>query len=221
MRVSKYIHSCLLLEENGERLLLDPGTFTLLEKKVTLDVFDGVRSILVTHAHPDHMDPDLIRRIVERNENKASVFANAEIVGKLKEKGVEATEFGSGTRKLGAFEVRATAAPHEAILSSALPANTAYLVNDRLLHPGDSYAAALRSFRGVPLFALPITAPWTTEVNTAAFADDLAPKRILPIHDGYVKEFFLKSRHEALGKHFEGRGIQYAAADEPGTSVEV
>lgn len=219
MRVSKYVHSCLLLEENGDRLLIDPGTFTLLEGKTTVEAFDGTRSIVVTHAHPDHMDPDLIRQIVDRNQ--AAVYANAEIVAKLKEKGVAATEFGAGTRKIGSFEVRAIPAPHEAILSPTLPANTAYLVNERLLHPGDSYAAVLRDFRAVPLFALPITAPWTTEIGTAAFADELAPKRILPIHDGYVKQFFLASRHQALGKHFEERGIAYAPADEPGAFAEV
>jgi L-ascorbate metabolism protein UlaG (beta-lactamase superfamily) len=184
-----------------------------------VEAFDGTRSVVITHSHPDHMDPDLIRKIVDRNQ--ALVYANEEIVGKLKEKGVAATEFGSGTRRIGSFELKAIPAPHEAILSLTLPANTAYIVNDRLLHPGDSYSGELRKFRGLPLFALPITAPWTTEVGTAAFADDLAPKRILPIHDGYVKAFFLASRHQALGQHFEGRGIAYAPADEPGTALEI
>lgn len=219
MRVSKYVHSCLLVEENRDKLLIDPGTFILIEKKVKVDAFDGVRWIVVTHAHPDHMDPDLIRQVIDRNQ--AAVFANAEIVGKLREKGIEATEFGTGTRKLGAFDLKAIPAPHEPILSTTPPANTAYLVNERLLHPGDSYAPALREFRSISLFALPITAPWTTEPATAAFADDMVPKRILPIHDGYVKDFFLKSRHETLGNHFRSRGMEYAAADAPGDSLDI
>jgi hypothetical protein len=49
----------------------------------------------------------------------------------------------------------------------------------------------------------------------------MAPKRILPIHDGYVKDFWLEARHANLGGHFRKLGIEYAPADEPGASVAV
>ena len=213
VKITPVYHASLEIEAGGKVIIIDPA------KPANFSGLPQADLVLITDIHGDHMDPDLIRQIVDRNQ--AAVYAHAEIVAKLREKDVPATEFSSGTRKIGSFQVRAIPAPHEAILSPTLPANTAYLVNERLLHPGDSYAAALRDFRAVPLFALPITAPWTTEIGTAAFADELAPKRILPIHDGYVKQFFLASRHQALGKHFEERGIAYAPADEPGAFAEV
>ena len=219
MRVSKYIHSCLLIESDGDRLLIDPGKFSFLDGRVTLSEFDGTAAVLVTHDHPDHLDVDALRRIVERSS--AEVFANEEIVTKLGTDGIRSTVFQEGTRRIRSLEVRAIPAKHEAILSPTLPRNVAYVVNGRVLQPGDSYDASLDELRGIALLALPIMAPWTTELRTAAFAERLAPKRVLPIHDGYVKDFWLKARHENLGGHLRRLGIDYAPADEPGAFVDV
>lgn len=219
MRVSKYIHSCVLVEKGTDRLLIDPGKFSFLDGRVSVEQFDGVAAVLVTHSHPDHLDVDVIAAIVERG--RPEVLANSEIAAKLREKGIDAKVFEEGARRIASFDVRAIRARHEAILSPALPANVAYVVDEMLLHPGDSYAQSLDSCRGIPLLALPIMAPWTTELGTAAFAERLAPKRALPIHDGYVKDFWLKGRHDNLGGHLRGRGIEYAPADEPGTSIEI
>jgi L-ascorbate metabolism protein UlaG (beta-lactamase superfamily) len=219
MRVSKYIHSCLLLESDGDRLLIDPGKFSFLDGRVTLSQFDGIAAVLVTHDHPDHLDVDALRRIVERT--RAEVFANEEIAARLGKEGIAAAVFQEGTRRIRSFEVRAIPAKHEAILSPTLPRNVAYVVNGRVLHPGDSYDASLDELRGIALLALPIMAPWTTELGTAAFAERFAPKRVLPIHDGYVKDFWLKARHENLGGHLRKQGIGYDPADDPGASVEV
>ena len=76
MRLRKYGHSCLLLEERNESLLFDPGQADFLAKNATPDTFASVSLIVVTHWHPDHADPDLIRRIVERSG--AKVLANAD-----------------------------------------------------------------------------------------------------------------------------------------------
>lgn len=38
MRVSKYIHSCLLIESDGDRLLIDPGKFSFSDGRVTLGI---------------------------------------------------------------------------------------------------------------------------------------------------------------------------------------
>jgi L-ascorbate metabolism protein UlaG (beta-lactamase superfamily) len=219
MRISKFIHSCLLVEDAGDRLLIDPGKFTFLEKRVSPSQFEDIAAVLVTHDHPDHIDLDALREIVTRNG--AEVIANEEIAARLGKEGVEVRPLEVGTRRVRSLEVRAIPARHEAILSSTLPRNVAYLVNGRLLHPGDSYDESLNELRGVDVLALPIMAPWTTELGTAAFAERLAPKRALPIHDGYVKDFWLKARHDNLGGHLRKLGIDYAPADVPGSSIEI
>jgi L-ascorbate metabolism protein UlaG (beta-lactamase superfamily) len=49
MKISKYIHSCILLESKKEQLLIDPGPFTFIEGKVKAGDFKGVTTILFTH----------------------------------------------------------------------------------------------------------------------------------------------------------------------------
>jgi len=219
MLVSKFLHACLLVEKGSDRILIDPGKFSFLDGRVSVERFDGVAAVLVTHSHPDHLDVEKLRAIVDRTG--AGVHASSEIASKLRPDGIEIRAFDEGPRRIASFEVRAIPAPHEAILSSSLPQNVAFVVDERLLHPGDSYASSLDACRGIPLLALPIMAPWTTEPATAAFAERLAPGRAMPIHDSYVKDFWLEARHANLGGHLRGRGIEYAPADEPGTSVDV
>jgi L-ascorbate metabolism protein UlaG (beta-lactamase superfamily) len=49
MKISKYIHSCILVESKKERLLIDPGPFTFIEGKVKAGDFKGLTTILFTH----------------------------------------------------------------------------------------------------------------------------------------------------------------------------
>src|SRR3954464_6144533 len=103
MRLRKYGHSCLLLEELSESLLFDPGQADFLDARATPDTFASVSLIVVTHC-PDHADPDLIRRIVERSG--AKVLANADGQRELRKAGVEALVAEEGVRSYGAFKLQ-------------------------------------------------------------------------------------------------------------------
>jgi L-ascorbate metabolism protein UlaG (beta-lactamase superfamily) len=219
MRLRKYGHSCLLLEERSESLLFDPGQADFLDPKATPDSFASVSLIVVTHWHPDHADPDLIRGIVDRTG--AKVLANADGRRELRSVGVEAIVAEEGTRTYGAFKLQMIRSPHAPILGSIPPENTAYLVNDRLLNPGDSFDARLAEFRDVPLLALPVTAPWTTELDSAGFADRIAPRRVVPVHDGYLREFFRKRRYQIFGQHFEKKKVRFEDGVGPESAIEL
>jgi L-ascorbate metabolism protein UlaG (beta-lactamase superfamily) len=64
-------------------------------------------------------------------------------------------------------------------------------------------------------------APFANEPRIAAFADKLQPKQILPVHDGYAKEFFVKQRYEAYNKHFDKLGIKFHQIYQPGDSITI
>jgi hypothetical protein len=115
----------------------------------------------------------------------------------------EATVPDQAISSAGAFTLRTAVVPHAALLGPPAPDNLACLVNDRLLHSGDSFDPGLGEFRGVEALALPVTAPWMTELDAAAFAERLAPRRVLPVHDGYVKDFFRLRRYEAFRGYLE------------------
>ena len=217
MRVRKFGHSCLLVEERGESLLFDPGRPEFLDAAATPETFAGVSTIALTHWHPDHADPELIRRIVERSG--AKVLSPREGEPGLRAAGVEAIVPEEGRLSIGAFSLSLSLVPHASILGADPPGNLAYLVNDRLLNVGDSFDARLYQYRGVAALALPVTAPWMTELHAAAFAEQLAPGRVLPVHDGYVKDFFRTRRHQTYRDYLGTKGIGFAGQAEMGIDL--
>ena len=219
MRVYKYIHSCLVLEEGGDKILFDPGLFSFMEGQVTPEAFRDVGTIIITHNHPDHLDMASLGSIVQLSG--ATVITNSETKAALGKEGIEATVLDEGSYQSKDFTVRAVPANHESILAPAVPQNTAYIINDSFLNPGDSFAALPSTLTGIKALALVVAAPWTTEVNTARFAETIAPQMIIPVHDGYVKGFFQKMRYDNYERYFSAKGIKFQRLVSPGDAVEI
>ena len=57
--ITKLVHACLLIEINGNRILLDPGIFTWQDERFDLSMVEGIDRILITHEHADHVNADL------------------------------------------------------------------------------------------------------------------------------------------------------------------
>jgi L-ascorbate metabolism protein UlaG (beta-lactamase superfamily) len=216
MRIRKYIHACLLVDANDTRILFDPGKFSFMDGAVQPEQFVDLDAIVITHQHVDHMDADALK-IIAANNPSAVVLANAQIRDQLD---VPVEVFESGTRQVRNCKLTAIAAQHAALLNAPIPANVAYVVDDRMLHPGDSFDRSLDVCKGIELLALPVTAPWTTELGVAEFALRLAPKKVFPIHDGYAKDFFLASRYDNYGKYFAKEGIEFVPLREVGAALE-
>lgn len=108
----------------------------------------------------------------------------------------------------------------EKVLITEIPKNTAYRINKAVVHPGDSLGRDLLKWKGVKALALPITAPWTTQPEVARFAEDMKPEIAIPIHDGFIKNFFSKRQNEICGKYFAKRGIHHQPLNEFSESIE-
>jgi L-ascorbate metabolism protein UlaG (beta-lactamase superfamily) len=219
MRVYKFIHSCLVVEEGGDKILFDPGMFSFMEGQVTPDAFRDVGTIIVTHNHPDHMDVAALKKIVELSG--AKVITNSETKDACTKEGIEAMVLEEGSYQSKDFTIRAVPANHEKILAPTLPQNTAYIINESFLNPGDSFAPLPSTLRGIKALALVVAAPWTTEVTTAEFAETIAPQMVIPVHDGYVKSFFQKMRYDNYDRYFSTKGIKFQRLFGPGDGVEI
>ncbi len=219
MKISKYLHSCLVFELDGYKLLFDPGKFTFAEGIVTPEMFADVNSIIITHIHPDHLDTENLKKIVDLSA--APVYTNAQVGEVLQKAGMICTVWSDGIYHAGPFKLQAITVVHEPILDNAVPPMLGFLINDKVLHPVDSMEDALLVYKGIEVLIMVTMAPFTNELLVTAFADQLQPQQILPVHDGYAKEFFIKQRYEAYDKHFDKKGIKFNAIYKPGDSVTI
>ncbi|WP_299040137.1 MBL fold metallo-hydrolase [uncultured Pseudokineococcus sp.] len=188
MRITHLGHSTLLVEAGGARVLLDPGVLTPgWEDLRDLD------AVVVTHAHPDHLDPAQGRFEALRDANPgARVLAEPQTAADGRW-GAEALAAGATTRVVD-LPLRAVGGEH-AVIHDDIPVigNVGVLLGGPgdgggggepvLFHPGDAYTAVPE---GVDVLAAPLTAPWTSLKETVAFTRAVGPRLVVPIHDAIV-----------------------------------
>lgn len=205
MKISKYFHSCVLLDDGKTKILFDPGNYCFLPGRARPEDFADIAAVVITHSHADHADLDALRTIIARN--KSRIICNAETAELLQKEGIGNPEYNKTEWEIGNFKIKAFPATHQKVLRP-VPENTAYLINDFFLHPGDSLDANLYSLN-VKVLALPIVAPWGKVTEFAEFAKNIKPETIIAIHDGIAIDAFLKNNYEMWEKYFSEQGIQF------------
>ena len=195
MEVTKLEHACQVLTEGGARLVVDPGGFTR-----PVDV-TGVVAVVVTHAHPDHVTPEQVRAVLDRNP-AAVVIGPAGVAAALPDSGVTVDVVTDGDhRTVGPFTLDFHGARH-AVIHSTVPVvdNTGVLVNGRLFHPGDAWTVP-----GVPVevLAAPVGAPWLKVGEMMDWIAAVAPRRAYPVHEATLSDvgfaMHTDRQREALG----------------------
>lgn len=200
MRLIKHQHATLRLEEAGETLLIDPGTFTL-----PLDAVTRVVGVVITHEHPDHWTPGHLDRILEASPG-VSIYAPAGVARAAE--GYAITTVAPGdVVEAGTFHLQFFGGAHE-VIHPTLPdiENVGVLVNDRLYYPGDSYAVP----EGVTVdtLAAPLGAPWLRIRDAIDFVLAIAPRRAFGTHDMTLSE---------IGKGMHRQRLQWATEQSGGT----
>jgi L-ascorbate metabolism protein UlaG (beta-lactamase superfamily) len=219
MKITKYIHSCLVFELNGHKLLFDPGNFTFAEGLISPDVFADVNGIIITHIHPDHLDTENLKKIIELSN--ATVYTNSQVGAAIQKEGLQFELMEEGVFNIGPFKLEAIPVVHEPLLDSPTPQMTGFIINDKVLHPVDSMEPKLTEYRDIELLIMVTMAPFTNELKIADFADKISPKQILPVHDGYAKPFFVRQRFENYAKHFERSGVKFHEMYQPGDRITI
>ena len=220
MRITKFLHSCILIETASAGVLFDPGKFSFVEGLVKPEQFRDLTAILLTHFHPDHVEPGALQQILEQNPH-AQLLTNTQAARELASYSISsAIIFEDGERSIKTsgsdLHLRAIPAQHAPILGSEPPQNTAYVLDDTLLNPGDSFAPALDACIGTPVLLLPVMAPWEKELEMFDFAKRMKPQAVIPVHDGQAKPFFLDQRYATFDQQFQKIGITFANLKQPG-----
>jgi L-ascorbate metabolism protein UlaG (beta-lactamase superfamily) len=184
MKITKYEHACLILEEGGQKLVIDPGFYTR-----PVDGLTDVQAIVITHAHDDHCDAAQLRRIIELNPD-VQIFSTDEVCARLRQTpdfNHPATAIHHGDFvSAGNFILEFFGDLHiEIHRSIPLIQNCAVMVNGRLFYPGDSY---VQPDRPVEILACPTSAPWLKIGDVMDFVSAIKPKRVFATHNIHLSE---------------------------------
>lgn len=215
MRLTKYTHACVLLDDGDRRLLIDPGTWTEPE------ALNGVTDVLVTHEHADPVDVDKLAAALER-EPELKVFTHADVAPQLGQLGAAVVTVASGDEfEAGGFGVRAVGGEHAEIYDG-LPgcANLGFVVNTSagsVYHPGDACFVPDSSQVTVDTLLVPISGPWLKLAEAIEFVGTVVPARAFAIHDAMLSVVGLNSVDRWLT--MKG-GADYTRL-EPGASAEL
>lgn len=182
--LTKLGHACVRLEKAGRRLVIDPGTFT--DVPVALE---GAEHILVTHEHADHLDDGPVLEFLAANP-KVTVRAPAAPAARLAgAAGVSADRIiatGAGEQfETAGFDVRTVGGQH-ALIHPQIPvvANTGYVLDGLVYHPGDSYIVPAGPAPHTLL--VPLSAPWSKLSEMVDFITAVRPRQAIPVHDGLL-----------------------------------
>ncbi len=201
MRLTKWGHSCIRLDGPGGRIVIDPGCLT--EARAT----EAADAILLTHEHADHFLEARVRAAAAANP-RLQVWTNASVAGLLTGLGRQVHVVGHGDAFTAAgFEVQAHGTLHAQVHRDIpLIANTGFLIDGRLFHPGDALTIPDRP---VSTLMLPVHAPWLRIADLIDWSREMAPRRAFAAHDGFLNSVGAAFVGGLLGENGPGINTSY------------
>ncbi len=197
MVITKFAHSCLLVQTPARAALFDPGVYSTF----VVGELPELQDIFITHAHPDHMDIDRMRQLRARFP-LVRITAPADAASILTSGGI------AGVQTTPADGVRLFEAPHETIRPFAdvdEPQEYGYHYLRQLSHPGDSHSFA----ESMPILALPVQGPWGSTVAAMRTALSLGPRYVIPVHDWHWNAMARKQMYERMQVRFADANIAF------------
>lgn len=204
MKITKYPQSCLMIETNNKRILVDAGGLKYKEKY--FDIWKQADIILLTHKHGDHIKSDVLKDI------NIPIYSTEEVQNTYPEikfnivKENDILDFDD-------VKVEVVKAIHgyNPLLKNGgqVFENVGYIIDDdktRLYITSDTIC--FNNDYKADIVALPVTAYGLTmsSYEASLFAKELGAKLVLPIHMDNEK---YPTNLEYMKKNFETFDINY------------
>ncbi|HEX8390583.1 MAG TPA: MBL fold metallo-hydrolase [Candidatus Saccharimonadales bacterium] len=200
MQVTKYAHACFVAETDGKALIVDPGTWS-----DDLQPYDNVVGIVVTHAHPDHLDSNMLLAITTHNPDVV-IYGPEDVISQLNNLPGHAVTAGD-TMTCGPFGLEFFGGGH-ADIHSSMPSgmNVGVMINNDVYYPGDSFTVP-----GKPVahLALPVSAPWLKLSEVIDFVQAVKPTTAFPTHDAILSDTGKALVDQLLSGACKNSGVTY------------
>ena len=206
MKITKYGHCCLLIEEKGLRILTDPGSYSSGFEHLKVD------AVLITHEHQDHLHIESLKKLITNKKDKGLVIITNKGVGKqLEANNIPYYQLLEDGNKMDFKGISIEAIGHDhAVMYKTVPCiNTGFLIANRLFYPGDSLHNPKKP---VEILALPVAGPWMKLSEAIDYALELKPKIAFPVHEGILKQ--PGSVHRIQATILEQNGIKFQILEE-------
>lgn len=200
MKITKFVHACLLVETEVQTILIDPGQFSWESGLFDVDSLDRIDTIVITHGHFDHFHQPFVEAVLQKFPDVQFV-STPTVVEKLREIGVQNTTSDS----VESVEIFSRKGHADLRPLGEAPENIAVHIAGRLTVGGDRHD--LEGSKDI--LALTVTAPWGSMMDAAAMAQNLKPKIIIPIHDWHWTEAARSSAYDRLESFFADQNITF------------
>ncbi|WP_106814169.1 MBL fold metallo-hydrolase [Microbacterium timonense] len=212
MRVTKFEHATLTIQDSGKTLVVDPGSFT-----APLGELEGVVAVVITHEHADHWTADHLDRILAKFPG-IPIFGPEGVAAAAADYDVTVVHPGDVV-DVDPFRLEFFGGRH-AVIHESIPVvdNVGVMVNDAFYYPGDSYAVP--EGREVKLLASPVGAPWLKIGEAMDFVLAVAPRRVFGTHDMTLSVAGRDSGRARLRWAAEQHGGELVVLD-PGDGTDV
>ena len=190
MRITHLGHAAVLAETDDARILIDPGNVSDSWHSLT-----DLDAVLVTHQHPDHLDPETLSTLLGGNPS-AAVLVEPSILdlingGDLPSLGENADALPPDEQvAIGDVLITAVGGQH-AIIHRDIPriGNVGYVLRSEgqptLFHPGDALDTVPQ---GIDILAVPAYGPWAAMKETIDFVRAVGALEGFPIHDELLSD---------------------------------
>ncbi len=180
MQITHLGHAAVLVETGAARILIDPGNFS--------DAWHGLTdldAILVTHKHPDHLDPEHLPALLTANP-AAKLYVEPSIDDQPSASPLAPEE----QVAVGDVLITAVGGQH-ALIHRDIPrlGNVGYVLRSEgqpsLFHPGDALDTTPD---GIDILAVPAYGPWAAMKETIDFVRAVGALEGFPIHDELLSD---------------------------------
>jgi len=212
MKLTKYVHACVLVEDDQLTTLFDPGQFSLESGLFDVNKLEKLDFVVITHEHFDHFYEPFVQVLVQKFPD-VQFLSTPEVVRKLLNLGItNALNDSNDFVKLSPLNHDSM----EPLNPGPMCQNVAVNYKEKISHPGDSHHLA----DSKEVLFLPLAGPWGSTIEAVRMAVKLRPKVIVPIHDWMWNDKWRNTMYDRMEVFFAEQDIRFVKTTD-GESFQV